>query len=275
LHTNEVLENYKHGRLLTNIKEGLAKMNLAPEAVTIDVLASVDEFHIGGRLATARLTEQLRLTAGQTVLDLGCGLGGAARYVAQNFNCNVEGLDLNTEYVETGNALNELVKLKNKINLTQGSVLELPYAADFFDGAYQIHVGMNIENKKRLFSEVRRVLKPGASFAIYDIMATAAGELQFPVPWASNSTISYLASPSGYKATLEEAGFAVSAVEEEKDFALDFFKKMKAKAEEMGGPPPLGLHTLMQASAPAKLQNMIKGVAEGHIAPVRIVCKKA
>ena len=75
------------------------------EQVTIEDLAPIDEFHIGGRLATDNLIDQLNFSAQGYVLDVGCGLGGAARYVATKYKNRVAGIDLTPEYIETGKVL--------------------------------------------------------------------------------------------------------------------------------------------------------------------------
>ncbi len=49
---------------------------------------------------------------------------------------------------------------------------------------------------------------------------------------------------------------------------------MKAKVAQLGGPPPLGLHLILGANAPAKLANMISAIQAGTIAPVEIICHK-
>lgn len=65
----------------------------------------MDEFHIGGRLATESFLGRLDIGAGHHVLDVDCGLGGGSRFAAQRYGCRVPGVDLTQEYVETGNEL--------------------------------------------------------------------------------------------------------------------------------------------------------------------------
>jgi cyclopropane fatty-acyl-phospholipid synthase-like methyltransferase len=69
-------------------------MGKTTDTVTIDDLAPMDEFHIGGRKATEELVSQLQLAPADHVLDIGCGLGGAARFVASRHHCQVTGIDL-------------------------------------------------------------------------------------------------------------------------------------------------------------------------------------
>lgn len=274
LYEKTVTEHYSHGNLLKAIQLALPHLGKTTDTVTIDDLAPVDEFHIGGRLATDNLINQLNFTEQHHVLDVGCGLGGASRYIADKYNTRVTGIDLTTEYIETGNILNNWLKLDKKITLKQGSALSMPFKDDLFDGSYMLHVAMNIEDKTSLFSEIYRVLKSGAYFGVYDVMSHKKGELIYPVPWAAESSTSKLSTPAQYREALNEAGFEVLKENNRREFAINFFNQLRKKTEADGGPPPLGLHILMRESTSAKIQNMIDNIAGGYIAPVEIIVKK-
>ena len=269
-----VSDHYLHGNLLDSIEAAIPKLGKTLESITVEDLGPVDEFHIGGRIATDRLLSQLNFSETDHILDVGCGLGGASRYIASKHDNSVTGIDLAQEYIDTGNVLCSWVGLNNRVTLQQGSALDMPFENESFDGGLMLHVGMNIEDKALLFAEIYRVMKPGAIFGVYDIMQINNGELSYPVPWATESSTSKLASPEQYKDAITSAGFTVTAEEARRDFALDFFKKMKEKTEAMGGPPPLGLHTLMKESTPIKLKNMVDNIAADLIAPVEIIIRK-
>ena len=178
------------------------------------------------------------------------------------------------EYIETGNILSRWVRLDKQVTLRHGNALSMPFQDEIFDGGFMMHVGMNIENKTQLFIEVYRVLRPGTSFGIYDIMQIGGGELAYPVPWATAPDTSSLASPGQYKQALIDAGFAVLTENNRQEFALAFFEEVRAKTKANGGPPLLGLHTLVGENTAIKFQNMIKNIVSGHIAPVEIIAHK-
>lgn len=270
----DVSNHYLHGNLLKAIQEALPRLGKTTDNVTIEDLAPIDEFHIGGRQATENFLSQLNFSEKEHLLDVGCGLGGASRYISNKYNNRVTGIDLTAEYIETGNILSSWLKLDKHVSLHQGSALSMPFDDNLFDGAYMLHVGMNIENKVQLFKEIFRVLKPGASLGVYDVMQNSDGELIYPVPWATNETTSYLVEPSQYKLALNKAGFEVLIENNRRDFALEFFKVLREKTEASGGPPPLGLHTLMQESTAIKIKNMIHNITEDYIAPVEIIASK-
>jgi len=269
-----VSEHYLHGNLLKAIQAAIPRLGKTIDSITIEDLAPVDEFHIGGRQATEHFVGQLNISEQDHILDVGCGLGGASRYVANRYNNHVTGIDLTEEYIETGNALCAWVKLDQHIALHQGSALSMPFQDETFDGAYMMHVGMNIDDKARLFNEIYRVLRPGACFGVYDVMRDKHGELTYPVPWATEKSTSNLAAPEQYKYALENAGFVVSKETNRRDFAVDFFKRLAEKVAADGGLPALGLHTLMQQSTAVKIKNLIENIAAEYIAPVEIIAHK-
>ena len=271
----DVSNHYTHGNLTAAIRGGVESLGKTIDSVTIDDLAAIDEFHIGGRQASEDFLAQLDLSPEKHVLDVGCGLGGTARFVASRYRCRVTGIDLTPEYVETASALCGWVGLDNRISLHQGSALAMPFADRAFDRAYMLHVGMNIDDKAKLCSEVSRVLRSNALFGIYDIMRVGDGELTYPVPWATTAESSAVATPAQYREALQAAGLSVIAERNRRDFAVAFYDQLRARTAAAGGPPPLGIHILMGRSTPDKVQNMIQNVSNGCLAPVELIAQKA
>ncbi len=267
--------HYDHGDLLGSIERGIEILGKTPETVTLEDLAGVDEFHIGGRQASIAFLDQMELAAGQRLLDIGCGLGGPARFVADHYDCLVTGVDLTAEYIETGRVLCDWTGLADKVSLRQGSALEMPLADASFDHAYMMHVGMNVEDKAELCSEIHRLLRPGGCFGIFDVMRIGPGDLTFPVPWSSLAETSFVRSAEAYKTALQAAGFTVTAERNRRDFALAFFEKQKAKAAATGGPPPLSLHLVMGESTGEKLGNLVANILANRVAPIEIIARKA
>src|SRR5215813_9053830 len=165
-----VAQHYAHGSLEEALLEGLRRSGKNADRIDPDDLAPADEFHIGGRQATVEFADQLGLRAGMELLDIGSGIGGPARYFAHHRQCRVTGIDLTDEYVRVAGALSERAGLAGKLKFVQGSALALPFPSASFDGAYMLHVGMNIGDKATLFKQVKRALKPGGFFGVYDDM---------------------------------------------------------------------------------------------------------
>lgn len=133
---------------------------------------------------------------------------------------------------------------------------------------------MNIEDKATLFREVWRVLKPDGVFGIYDVMRDGEGDFSFPVPWATTADTSFVIGVASYRRLLEEAGFTVHNERNRGEFAIEFFRQMRARAAQIGGPPPLGLHILMGVATPQKVANMIENLERGLLGPTEIICRK-
>ena len=269
-----VIEHYRHGALEDALLKALAASGKDIESLTFDDLAPADEFHIGGRQATVDFVAEFKPAADMHWLDIGSGIGGPSRYVAHHFGCRVTGVDLCEEYVEVAGSLSQRVGLSSKVDYRQASALSLPFEASTFDGAYMQHVGMNIADKAKLFSEVHRVLKPGGTFAIYDVMRCNDGTFRYPVPWAASEEANSIETPATYRALLTAEGFEVLNERNRADFAMDFFNALRVKIAQSGGSPAFGLQIVMGPTAPQKVSNMIGLVESGTIAPVMMICRR-
>jgi ubiquinone/menaquinone biosynthesis C-methylase UbiE len=270
---NEVEGHYARGDLEQVILDALIASGKDIDRLEPSDLSPVDEFHTAGRQATIDLAEQLDFQPGMHLLDVGSGIGGPSRHFAAEHGCQVTGIDLTADYVRTATALSRRVGLDSKVDYRQASALALPFEADTFDGAYMMHVGMNIEDKAGAFAEVRRVLKPRATFAIFDVMRSAGGALRFPLHWAATPATSFVVSPHEYRRALDDAGFEIVKERNRREFAREFFRQIKARLAESGGPPPLGIHILMKSDVSEKLENYVSNLEAGLIAPTEMICR--
>ena len=269
-----VSEHYSNKGLLDKIYKGLEKLGIDKNQLTQSDLSSFDEFHIGGSEGTLILAEKLTVNASSSVLDIGCGIGGPARFLSSEFGCKVSGIDLTADFVNTGNSLTDQVGLSDKVKLIEASALNIPFADNSFDVSYMIHVGMNIADKDVLFSEAFRVTKPGGVFGIYDVMLIGNCEFQYPLPWAVEEDGNAIASATDYISALIKAGFSLKHEDDKTDFANGFFEKMSASMGTSEGPPPVGLHLLMGDLTTQKIKNMAKLIKSGIIAPKILILEK-
>jgi SAM-dependent methyltransferase len=269
---DEVAKHYHHGRLEQAILAALIAAGKDPEKLTAIDLAAVDEFHLGWLPATYALADNLDLDAEMHVLDIGAGIGGPARAIAERRGCRVTGIDLTEEFVAVAGALTARCGLSDKVSFQKASALALPFAAASFDAALLIHVGMNIEDKRRLFAEARRVSKPAARFGVYDIMRIAEGEITYPTPWAATRQTSFVAPAETYRDLLADCGFVVESEHSRRDEVLGLWQEMRARREKEG-PPVLGLHVLMGPEAPTRLANVIDALERGLVAPIEILAR--
>jgi ubiquinone/menaquinone biosynthesis C-methylase UbiE len=269
-----VARHYGDAGLLARIMAGLEASGVDPDSLRPDDLAPVDEFHIGRREATAHAVAKLDLDAGAHVLDVGCGIGGAARFIATQTGCRVTGVDITPEFIDVARQLTGLTGLDGKIAFEVASALDMPFEDATFDAAITLHVAMNIPERAALYREIARVMKPGATFCIYDVMKTGPGELAFPVPWAETPATSHLTSTEEMRDLLDAAGFDIGEVEDRSGFARDFIQRALAAAVGTDGPPPLGTHLILGPSAPEKFRNVLSNIEAGHIAPVQMIATR-
>lgn len=269
----DVADHYTEGTLEKRILVALRQAGKDPDRLDPDDLAPVDEFHHGGRAATAAFAPRLGLRSGMHLLEIGSGIGGPARYFARQHGCRVTGIDLTEEFVAVARTLTARLGMDGAVRFEQGSALSMPFAAASFDVATLLHVGMNIADKARLFSEVRRVLKPGARFGIYDQMREASGDLAFPVPWATGPETSFVETAATYKQLLVGTGFEIVWERSCRDDALASFNRQTRAQPGSGAPPPLGGHVTMGARAAEKVANHRSNTKRGLLAPNEIVAR--
>ena len=247
-------------RIFTALQgEGHDIDNLTPE-----ILAPYDEFHVGGMAATHRVAGRLDLTPSSRLLDIGCGAGGPARAVAAAHGCHVTGIDLTGDFITAGDRLSAACGLRALVTLYHGSALEMPFEEACFDRAMMLHVGMNITDKQTLMAEAARVLTSGGLFCAYDMMRIGDGEITFPLPWASDASVSAVAPPDTYIAAAAKAGFDLLASHDGTVAAKPFIDHVLAtKPAPRDGAPP------------DRFRNLVAHIEAGLLAPTELVFRKA
>jgi ubiquinone/menaquinone biosynthesis C-methylase UbiE len=259
-----VEKHYGFGGIMVKIEAGLNLAGKDVNSLTVDDLAPIDEFHIRGRESTLEVAKLAKLKASDLVLDVGCGLGGTARYLSEKYKCNVVGIDLTEEYISIGKKLTEFVGLSDRVELRHGSALKIPYEDERFDIVWTEHVQMNIADKNRFYSEIARVLKPGGRLLFHDIFRGLGDPPLYPTPWAEDESISALVTGREARSIIEQVGLEIDQWLVKVQESIEFFQ-MRLAQIEADGPPSIGSHLLMGDNVKDKLQNLLLNLSEDRV----------
>ena len=223
------------------------------DRLTLDDLAGFDQMHYGGREGTLNLSRLAELDSSMHMVDIGSGLGGPARTLANEYGCRVVGVDLTEEFVTTAEMLTDRLGLGEQVSFRQGSALDLPLEDQTFDAAWTQNAIMNIEDKHRVFAEAYRVLRPGGKLFVESILAGSEPGLQFPVFWANTSDVSHLATVDELKTALAQAGFVELKW-------LDVTPEPPDETQEEEGERPLPVQIdVVYDDVPTKRENTMRG----------------
>lgn len=270
---NKSIENhYLKERLYEDIVNRLKEQNIALDNVKRSDIAGTDEFHVRGASVSKELADSISLN-GLNVLDVGCGLGGPCRMLAEEYNCQTTGIDLSNEYIRTATKLSELVNLNNKTNFIQGDATKLPFEDKTFDVVWTQHVQMNVPNKRKFYSEINRVLKTGGYLLFYDILKKGTEEVKYPMPWASITDHSFLINVEDMNAFFKEFGLTKEQSSNQTQAGIEFFDELIANLKELG-PPKMGLNVLMGETTKPKLMNLLTHLKKGDLELISGVYKK-
>lgn len=268
--------NQHYGRVGLDeaILAGLRAVGKDLDALTPEDLAPADQFHTRGRDATFELARLAGLEGTMRILDVGGGLGGPARAVAEEIGCHVTVLDLTEEFCRAGTALTARLGLSDRVEFRHGNALDLPFPDASFDAAWTQHSSMNIPDKERLYAEIKRVIRPGGRFALHEIMAGPVQPIHLPVPWARTPSLSFLRPPGEIHALLRAGGLDPREWVDTSAISLEWFRQRQAAAEQAGAPPPLGLHLLLGPDIGVMLNNVIRNLAENRLVIVQAVWER-
>lgn len=260
------------GDLAEQIRRSLLEAGKSLDQLTTADLAAVDEFHIGGRDATLEVGNRMNLTDDCHVLDIGSGLGGPARTLAETFGCRVTGIDLTSDFCAAATAICGWLARSDKVRFVHGDATDLPFDSGSFDAAMTIHAAMNIPAKDALYRSVRRVLKPGRTFVVYDVLQGEGGPVLYPVPWARDPSISHLATPAHMRHLLDEAGFEIVDEVDATETSLTWFREMAARQAQAAAPPATW-QQFLGADFPQMKHNQVRNLADKRIRTVTYVCR--
>ena len=269
-----VTDHYTSGDLLARLEARLREDGCELAHATVEALAPYDHFHGRGLEATEHMAALLQVAETDRILDVGSGLGGPARYLAQRFGCRVDGIDLTAEFCDIARHLTALLGLEDRVAIRQGDALAMPYDDASFDGAYSMNVSMNIADKRALYREIRRVLKPGAWLVLSEAAQGPGGAPDYPTPWARTAASSFLATEAETRASLEASGFAIESLRDSTEAALAYGARSRALVEAGGKPLHRAVSLIHGALAEQAGANSAQALKESARAvPIELLCR--
>ncbi|WP_352127778.1 class I SAM-dependent methyltransferase [Mesorhizobium sp. dw_380] len=263
-------DHYRATGLTERLKTVLAALGPEDQLLTPQQLGVLDQFHTRGLAATAELAQLAGIAAGMSVLDVGSGIGGPARFLAATYGCRVTGVDLSDPFVDAARYLTKRTGQSGQLSFQTASALELPFDDGRFDIVLLQHVAMNISDRARLYSEIRRVLKSGGRFATFDVVL-GEGEPHYPLPWARTTATSFLLTADATREAIEPAGFRVLAWQDDTEVAKAWFRQLRAS----GPPPSPNLGVVMGPDFAELTANLGRNLAEGRLGILTAVFEAA
>jgi|TARA_B110001454_G_scaffold79494_1_gene76818 ubiquinone/menaquinone biosynthesis C-methylase UbiE len=185
--------------------------------LTVELLQHHDQDHFGGLAATDALARHAKINESTHVLDLCCGLGGPARYLAYHHGCRVTGVDMNTDRLAGAVRLTERTKLQDRVLFHHANALQTGLADETFDVIVSQEAFCHIPNKKTLIAECVRLLKPGGRIVYTDILARNSMTNEIRSRLENEMAFSELSTLEQYCHLLEEKSCQVVEVEDLSD----------------------------------------------------------
>jgi ubiquinone/menaquinone biosynthesis C-methylase UbiE len=117
--------------------------------------------HPGGLKATQKLEDILQFNSETKILDIACGKGSTAFYLAEKYDCSVVGIDISEKLIQEANDTCTKKKLNNKVKFLVGNAMDLPFDDNQFDVAISQGILVFVDDKIKTINEASRVIKDG------------------------------------------------------------------------------------------------------------------
>jgi sarcosine/dimethylglycine N-methyltransferase len=265
-----VRDHYRATGLTERLKTALTAFGPEDHRLTPQQLVTLDQFHTRGLAATAELAKLAGITADMSVLDVGSGVGGPARFLAATYGCQVTGVDLSEPFVDAARYLTERTGQSGEVRYQTASALELPFDDGRFNVVLLQHVAMNIADREQLYHEIRRVLKLSGRFAIHDVVLLDS-DPHYPVPWARTPATSFLLTAAATREAIEPAGFRALAWQDDTEAAKAWIAQLRVS----GPPPSLNLGVVMGPDFSQLAANLGRNLMEGRLGILTAVFEAA
>jgi SAM-dependent methyltransferase len=274
--TDNVQDVYSQdGDMLSHLLAYLKSIDIDLDNLSWNELHVCDQMHSRGIEATREHAELAGITSDMHVLEIGCGIGGASRYLAHEIGCHVTAIDLTQDCVDTASDLTARCGLTELVEFRQADATDLPFEDALFDHVWSHAMTMNIQDKTKLGSEIARVLKPGGQYSCCEVALSGPGDPHYPLPWASDASTSFLVLPDDMIAALEAGGLKFVRRVDINDAYLAYLDDIRDRAKRGEKPARIDPQSLKEGDDfLLRLQKCGQSAREGRIVEHMLILEK-
>jgi ubiquinone/menaquinone biosynthesis C-methylase UbiE len=274
--TGTIQDLYSQGEMLGRVVTFLASKGIDTEHPSYEDLHVCDQMHARGIDVTREHAVLAEIRSGMHVLEIGCGIGGASRYLAKESGCRVTAVDLTRECVDVARELTRRCGLKGAIDFQQADATHMPFGDAVFDHVWSHNVTMNIRDKEELAAEIGRVLKSGGRYSCWELALSMGKQPLYPLPWASDASSSFLATADEMTASLERGGLKLVYRINLDEAYLAYLDDVCDRAQRGEQPPNVDPQSLKdRADFLTRVQNCGRSAREGLLVEHLIIAEKA
>jgi cyclopropane fatty-acyl-phospholipid synthase-like methyltransferase len=274
--TSTIQDLYSQGDMLDRVAAFLKSNGVDADYPSYEDLHVCDQMHARGIDATREHAERAEIRPGMHVLEVGCGIGGASRFLAKELRCRVTGIDLTQECVDVARELTRRCGLNDLIDFRQADATQMPLGNGVFDHVWSHNVTMNIQDKDMLAAEIARVLKSGGRYSCWELSLGTGKPPFYPLPWASDASSNFLMTPDEMTAALERGGLKLVSRTDLNDAYLAFLDDVSARAQRGEALPNIDPQALKdRAEFLVRVQNCGRSAREGLLVEHLIISEKA
>ena len=268
--TNIIVEHYEKPNMGEAILAALKMKGIDVTRLKPEILYALDQFHTRGIVGTKEQANLVKPNETMHILDIGCGVGGSARYLAWNYGCRVTGIDITKSFIETAKLLTKKCSLDHVIDFEEGDATDLRFDNDKFDVIWCQNVSMNIEKKDLFYKEISRTLKPDGRFASSEYALGHGGSPYYPLPWARRRQESFLISQEDMRLFTEGNGLEIIEWVDKSKQVLAIAPRALKNLED----DEAGLKLVAGEDIASRMSNSTKSMIDGHIENIMMVAKK-
>jgi phosphoethanolamine N-methyltransferase len=210
----------------------------------------------GGEVTTRELLGLVAITPGMRVLDVGCGLGGAAFLIAQTYGARVHGIDLSRNMLQIAEARCQAANLTQAVSFEHVDILRYD-CHETFDLAHSRDVFLHIHDKARLLRNIERCLRPGGHLLFSDYLCRIGAKSAAFEAYIHSRQYD-LRSLDEYRLLLEQAGFEVMLAQ---DRTAEFIAILERELGQLGNSL---LDAREQAALALSWQDKIRRARDGE-----------